>query len=159
MAVGVDGVLPWLLLLWLLVQLLLVGGFEVDLCATGPALVGEGVMGGSSPSSNGLIGGVFMTLLMKTSGFNFKSFSSSISSLPPPKSGDILLLRHFRLASGKEKLRPSRPLEETEDNGANVREEGGIFDNPTVVLPEGGERRHGGVAPTVPGSALIRMSP
>ena len=65
--VGVDGGLLWLLwLLWLLVQLLLVGGFDEDRRSNGPILVGDGVIGGSSPSSRGLIGGVLMTLLRKS---------------------------------------------------------------------------------------------
>ena len=62
--VGVDGGLLWLL--WLLVQLLLVGGFDEDRRSNGPILVGDGVIGGSSPSSRGLIGGVLMTLLRKS---------------------------------------------------------------------------------------------
>ena len=165
MVVGVDGVLPWLLLLWLLVQLLLVGGFEVDRRVTGPALVGEGVIGGSSPSSRALMGGVFMTLLMKTSGFNLRSSSSSISSLPPPPNspGDIRLPRHIRLASGVEKLRPSRPFVDAadDDEGANVRDEGGTLDDPAAALwlEGGGDRRHGAVLPTVPGSVLMRTLP
>ena len=128
--VGVDGGLLWLPLLWLLVQLLFVGGFEVDLrFGGGPTLVGDGVIGGSSPSSRGLIGGVFITLLRKTYGFSFKSSSSISSAPPPPKRGDDrLLFVHFLFASGVEKLRPNRLLPDDDAPiGAKFSEDGGIF--------------------------------
>ena len=154
-AVGVDGGL-----LWLLVQLLLVGGFEGHLRIDGPTLVGEGVIGGSSPSSSALIGGVRITLLRKTSGFNLRSSSSSISSLPP-NSGEVLLLlpRHFRLASGVEKLRPVRPLLDARGGGTKWREDGGALD-PPALLPDdrGGDPMHAGVLPPLSGSVLIRKS-
>lgn len=154
-AVGVDGGL-----LWLLVQLLLVGGFEGHLRIDGPTLVGEGVIGGSSPSSSGFIGGVRITLLRKTSGFNLRSSSSSISSLPPPNSGEVLLLllRHFRLASGVEKLRLGRPLLDVREDGTKWREDGGALDPPALLPEKGGDSMHAGVLPPLSGSVLIRKS-
>ena len=136
-AVGVDGGL-----LWLLVQLLFVGGFEGHLPpAGGPTLVGEGVIGGSFPSSSALIGGVRMTVLRKTRGFNLRSSSSSISSVPlnvEEHMGGVLLLllllpMHLRLASGVGKLRPTRPLLAPVEGRGKGREEGGTLD--PAVLP------------------------
>ena len=152
-AVGVEGGL-----LWLLVQLLFVGGFEGHLRIDGHTLVGEGVIGGSSPSSSGFIGGVRITLLRKTSGFNLRSSSSSISSLP--NSGEVLLVlpRHLRLASGVEKLRPGRPLLDAREEDTKGREAGGTLD-PVVLLPDmGGDSMHAGVLPPLSGSVLIRKS-
>ena len=131
-AVGVDGGL-----LWLLVQLLFVGGFEGHLPpAGGPTLVGEGVIGGSFPSSSGLIGGVRITVLRKTRGFNLRSSSSSISSVPLNEEehmGGVLLPMHLRLASGVGKLRPTRPLLAPAEGRGKGREEGGTLD-PAVLL-------------------------
>lgn len=121
----------------------------------GPTLVGEGVIGGSSPSSRGFIGGVRMTVLRKSSGFNLRS-SSSISSLPPNNGEDLLLVpcRHFLFASGVEKFRLVRPLLVPEGSGANGREDGGALAPPE----SGGDWRHTGVLPPLSGSVLIKRS-
>ena len=130
----------------------MVGGFDAGLRTSGPTLVGEGVIGGSSPSSRGFSGGVFITLLRKSYGFSFRSFSSSII-------GErllLLLLQHNLLASGVERLLQNRPLDEVE--GGKGREVGGAFD-PAVLPPErGGEWRQTGVLPPLPGSFLIMTS-
>ena len=137
------------LLLWL------AGWLDGCLLFGGPTLVGEGVIGGSSPSSRGFIGGVRMTVLRKSSGFNLRS-SSSISSLPPNIGEDLLLVpcRHFLLGSGVEKFRLMRPLLVPEDGGANGREDGGALAPPD----NGGDWRHTGVLPPLSGSVLIKRS-
>lgn len=88
--VGVEGGL-----LGLLPVLVFVGGFEGHLLDV-PILVGEGVIGGSSPSSRGLIGGVLMTPSIQSSARNLRS-SSSISS--------VLLKECPRIGEGSNRLR------------------------------------------------------
>ena len=152
---GVEGGLL-LLLLWLLAQLLLVGGLEGHLPAGGPTLVGEGVIGGSSPSSRGLIGGVRMTVSRKTVALSFKSSSSTSSVLPKDdRMGDALLgvgKSLLRLASGGPKLRLLLALER--DPGKE-REEGGAIEFMALSLEVGGDLRQVGVFSPLSGSDLI----
>ena len=72
--VGVEGVLL------ILPVFVFAGGLDGHFTFAA-ILVGDGVNGGSSPSSSGLIGGVLITPSMQSSALSFRSSSSASSVL------------------------------------------------------------------------------